>query len=198
VRRITREGFNPSWSADGAELVYGEESVTADPTARAGQGSRLRAVSIQSGESRLLTPSDGVQPSWSPHGQRVAYWAIEGDLNQRDIWTVSAKGGEPVRVTSDAAVDWSPAWSPDGRHLYFSSNGSGAFAGMARRRPAAAVLDRIGTATPRHGDERDRDRLRIADGIFWWPQCVGRCSQFLVISKPQSDILMATLRAGMF
>ena len=46
---------------------------------------------------------------------------------QRDLWTIAAGGGEPVRVTSDPAIDWSPAWSPDGRYLYLSSNRSGGY-----------------------------------------------------------------------
>ena len=68
-----------------------------------------------------------MQPAWSPHGHRIAYWGLPNDSAQRDLWTVAAGGGEPVRVTSDPAIDWSPAWSPDGRHLYFSSNRSGGF-----------------------------------------------------------------------
>ena len=68
-----------------------------------------------------------MQPAWSPHGHRIAYWAVFGDSVQRDIWTVPAGGGEPVRVTNDPAIDWSPAWSPDGRFLYFVSDRSGAF-----------------------------------------------------------------------
>ena len=64
-------------------------------------------------------------PSWSPHGQRIAYWGLQAGGSQRDLWTVAAAGGEPVRVTNDPAIDWSPAWSPDGRYLYFSSDRSG-------------------------------------------------------------------------
>jgi Tol biopolymer transport system component len=30
-----------------------------------------------------------------------------------------------VRLTNDAAVDWSPVWSPDGRHVYYASDGNG-------------------------------------------------------------------------
>ena len=44
---------------------------------------------------------------------------------QRDIYTIPAEGGTPVPVTSDAALDWNPVWSPDGRHLYFASNRGG-------------------------------------------------------------------------
>ena len=35
-------------------------------------------------------------------------------------------GGARVPVTKDAAVDWSPVWSPDGRFIYFSSDRGGA------------------------------------------------------------------------
>ena len=66
---------------------------------------------------------DAVHPNWSPHGHRIAYWAVRG--GQRDIWTVSADGTHPVAVTEDAALDWSPVWSPDGNYLYFASDRGG-------------------------------------------------------------------------
>jgi TolB protein len=34
-------------------------------------------------------------------------------------------GGAAIKVTDDAAVDWNPVWSPDGKHLYFISDRSG-------------------------------------------------------------------------
>jgi len=36
-----------------------------------------------------------------------------------------AGGGEPTPVTSGAATDWCPVWSPDGRHIYYASNRGG-------------------------------------------------------------------------
>jgi Tol biopolymer transport system component len=42
-----------------------------------------------------------------------------------DVWTISAHGGNAVRVTSHAAVNWDPVWSPDGTFLYFVSNRGG-------------------------------------------------------------------------
>ena len=64
-----------------------------------------------------------MQPNWSPHGYRIAFWA--NTKSTRDIWTARAAGGDPVPVTSDAAVDWSPVWSRDGRYLYFASDRGG-------------------------------------------------------------------------
>ena len=43
----------------------------------------------------------------------------------RDIWTVAVAGGEPVEVTNDPHIDWNPAWSADGRLLYFGSGRGG-------------------------------------------------------------------------
>lgn len=68
-------------------------------------------------------------PRPSPDGQWIAYVLRETDLDadrgRNDLWLVSAEGGEPRRLTSDPAGDWSPRWSPDGKHLYFLSTRSG-------------------------------------------------------------------------
>jgi Tol biopolymer transport system component len=72
-----------------------------------------------------VVATDAVQPSWSPHGDRIAYWAVRTGTGQRDLWTVPAHGGAPAAVTDDLFFDWNPVWSPDGRALYFISNRSG-------------------------------------------------------------------------
>jgi serine/threonine protein kinase/Tol biopolymer transport system component len=128
-RRVADFCFNPSWSSDGKRLVCGTENVGFTPTSR-GSISSLWTVDIQSGQRQLLLDHDGVQPSWSPHGHRIAYWGIVGESAQRDLWTIDPSAEDPessiVRVTSDEAVDWNPVWSPDGQYLYFGSDRNGA------------------------------------------------------------------------
>jgi Tol biopolymer transport system component len=126
VRRLTDVGFNPAWSPDGREIAFATESVLWSPSSRYFPSS-LWVVDVESGEKRRVTQADAVQPSWSPHGHRIAYWDVYRPANntQRDLWTIAAAGGEPVRVTDDPALDWNPVWSPDGRHLYFASDRGG-------------------------------------------------------------------------
>ena len=77
--------------------------------------SSLSVVDVATGAVRVLTKGDAVQPAWSPSGTRLAYWA---NLNgQRDLYTIAAAGGDPVKVTDDPALDWSVVWAPDGRSL---------------------------------------------------------------------------------
>jgi eukaryotic-like serine/threonine-protein kinase len=122
VRRATDFGYNPVWSPDGKEIVCATEGI-ASPRVRFTMVSQLWAINVQSGEKRLVTEEDAVQPNWSPHGKRIAYWGIP--KGNRDIYTVAAEGGQPVAVTNDAAVDWNPVWSPDGNYLYFVSDREG-------------------------------------------------------------------------
>jgi Tol biopolymer transport system component len=128
VRRLTDFGCSPAWSPDGSEIAYVTECNLETPDTRGGV-SQLWTVNLVSGETRLISEADSVQPSWSPHGLRIAYWSIDDAsgkrTGQRDIWTIPAHGGEAVPVTQDAPTDWNPVWSPDGNYIYFSSDRSG-------------------------------------------------------------------------
>ena len=119
VRKIRSEGYFPAWSPDGRQIVYATEGPTS-PYNRISDQSRLRILDLDTGATRQLPTGDATQPHWSPHGDRIAYWGLRD--TQRDLWTVSANGsGEPLTVTNDAATDWNPIWSPDGRYVYYTS-----------------------------------------------------------------------------
>jgi len=124
VRRVTRLGFNPTWSPDGTHLAFTTENVQVTPLNRE-SGSELWVVDIDTAQLRRLDAPSATQAHWSPHGQRIAYVGWQATPRHIDIWTVPAEGGTPTPVTRDAATDWSPVWAPDGRHIYFSSDRQG-------------------------------------------------------------------------
>ena len=123
VRHLTDFGFNPAWSPDGTEIACATEGVV-NPRIRRQRRSEIFRVSVATGERRLLYGGDAVQPSWSPHGYRIAFWGITKS-GQRVVWTIPASGGVASQVTNDPSLDWDPVWSPDGRYLYFASDRSG-------------------------------------------------------------------------
>jgi eukaryotic-like serine/threonine-protein kinase len=126
VRRVTNEGFKPTWSQDGQELAFATENADLDPQNTLGLSS-LRVVEVASGEQRQVGKVDAVLPNWSPHGLRIAYTtrgAISGST-RLDIWTIDPSGSTPVAVTGDGASNSNPVWSPDGKYLYFVSGRAG-------------------------------------------------------------------------
>jgi dipeptidyl aminopeptidase/acylaminoacyl peptidase len=87
------------------------------------------------GERRLITfedlygygEVDDIQVS--PDGKYLAFTVtfhdLQSGLSNSDIWTVSAKGGEPRQMTHSAGSDESPRWSPDGKEIAFVSDRDG-------------------------------------------------------------------------
>jgi serine/threonine protein kinase len=69
-----------------------------------------------------LTTYPGFQgePSFSPDGNQVAFaWNGEKQDNVDIYVKLIGTTGPPLRLTTDAAPDYSPAWSPDGRFIAF-------------------------------------------------------------------------------
>ncbi|MGI8734482.1 MAG: winged helix-turn-helix domain-containing protein [Pyrinomonadaceae bacterium] len=123
-KRITEFGANPSWSPDQKQIVFTTDD-TWNPTTRRKNPSELWLVSVETGEKHQLpTPGDAVQPNWSPHGYRIAFWSQNAG-GSSNVFTMPATGGQPVAVTNEVFLSWNPVWSPDGRYLYFASDRGG-------------------------------------------------------------------------
>ena len=95
----------------------------------------LAAGSSASQTTRTMTPLDLVSmdrvsdPQVSPDGRQVAFVVsaldLGADRRRTDIWLVGVAAGDPRRLTTHPAGDFSPRWSPDGGQLYFLSTRSG-------------------------------------------------------------------------
>jgi Tol biopolymer transport system component len=124
-RRLTDFGFNPTWSPDGKEIVFATESIFG-PTSRT-TFSVLWRVDVGSGQKKKIEiDADAVQPNWSPHGKRIAFWGLPEGTGKRVLYTAPSGGGKAVALTDDDKFNWNPVWAPDGRSLYFVSNRGGA------------------------------------------------------------------------
>lgn len=123
VLRLTEGGYNPAWSPDGKQIAFATGNVT-HPIRRPFV-SELWSLDIATRNKRLISKGDAVQPNYSPRGLRIAYWGQTKGSGQVDIFTIPANGGEPIAITNDAAFDWNPVWSPDGKLIYFCSDRSG-------------------------------------------------------------------------
>jgi hypothetical protein len=83
----------------------------------------------------ISSPAAEVRVASSPDGQRILWGSIGRDAaaDQQDIWEIhrTDRGwSHPTRVSFDTdAVEFDPAFSPDGRLVYFDSDRAGGFGG---------------------------------------------------------------------
>ena len=88
----------------------------------------------------------------APDGTRAALTADDGES---DIWVWDLERETLTRVTSDAAFDWMPSWTPDGRQVVFSSTRRGTFNLFRRSADGTGTVERLTTS----------DRLHLAAAL---------------------------------
>lgn len=116
-RLLLRDASDATWSPDGKWLAYGRPS----------SGSLW--VSTPSGDDATqLASESGYQasdPRFSPDGSEIAFVAkAPGPYGRLQVVTRSTKAVR--QLTLPEIMVLSPAWSPDGRSLYFASGLNGA------------------------------------------------------------------------
>ncbi|MFL6288117.1 MAG: TolB family protein [Actinomycetes bacterium] len=120
-----------AWAPDG-RLVVQENKP--DGTAR------LEYADTSTGEVQPWM--SGARVEYSPDGQRIVFCRPHrGDPQNQDIWVADTDGSHAHRVIATPGDDTSPAWSPDGQTIAFTSNVSG--------------NDDVWTATADGDDQRD-------------------------------------------
>jgi serine/threonine protein kinase/Tol biopolymer transport system component len=105
------------WSPDGKSLVFsepGEDGVRA----------RISLLSLADSTVRRLTspPEQEIdcEPAFSPDGSNVAFVRGSAGGNLGDLFVTGVSGSDPKPLTS-GNTGGTPAWTPDGTEIVFSS-----------------------------------------------------------------------------
>lgn len=114
LRRLTPE-HGPAWpvlSPDGRQIAFAFLRIHST----AGSTSMSSSVELMNsdGTERGMLVEDGVSPTWSPDGSRIAF---AGSKRLGGTYVINVNGRHLHRLTRGCS---SPGWSPDGSRIVYS------------------------------------------------------------------------------
>src|SRR4051794_24398742 len=111
--------IDPRWSPDGHQIAFARDDTNTGGDMQIwvmdGDGSNQHAVTNLAGGNRY--------PSWTADGRQIVFQHVES--GNSEIYRVSVDGVGLTNLTNDSAVDWSPATSPTGKKIVFTSERDG-------------------------------------------------------------------------
>jgi TolB protein len=121
LRRLTRHksiDVSPTWSPDGRRIAFVSD--------REGSSQIWMMNANGSGKRRITYKGEYNQsPSWSPKGDLIAYTGRDEKF-AFDIFTIDPDSPQKLnRLTQNQGKNEEPSFSPDGRHIAFSSSRTG-------------------------------------------------------------------------
>jgi TolB protein len=109
--------MSPAWSPDSRQLAY---------VSFEGSRSSIFIQSLRSGNRFQVSNKPGINgaPAFSPDGRKLVI-TLGGVEGNPDIYVLDITSRQAKRLTTHRAIDTEGTWSPDGRHIYFTSDRSG-------------------------------------------------------------------------
>ena len=111
--------------AEGRDLAFSPDGNSVAVFARTQRTRSLLLLDVRKGgiakQYDIELPVDqAAQPAFSPDGRTVAFHAVSN--GQYDIFLLDLETGQVTNLTDDEPYDASPAYSPDGMSLVYTSN----------------------------------------------------------------------------
>jgi Tol biopolymer transport system component len=109
----------PSWSPDGARLVFISPCIK---NQQSYEGSSLYVINADGNGFAPLnsSPLGDYDPDWHPTENKIAFTTVR-DYGRPQIWVMDLDTGQSKNISNNVASDFQPAWSPDGKTIVFSS-----------------------------------------------------------------------------
>ncbi len=122
LTNIDNGACQPSWSPDGARLVFISPCLRRlDSPRESYTDTSLYMINVDGTGLKQLTNTPGadLEPAWSPDGKRIAFTSLRDGNNQ--IYLFNVDNQSVIRLTEpDVNVENSqPAWSPDGKKIAY-------------------------------------------------------------------------------